>query len=58
MVYESEWDGFATQSQSGIAEALYAAGVDCGVHTQGEVADSGDPAWDADRHQQPISVAE
>ena len=36
MVYESEWDGFVMQSQSGISEALYAAGVDCSVRSQGE----------------------
>lgn len=43
MIYESEWDGFVMQSQSGIAEALYAAGVDCTVRSQGEP----DPVDDA-----------
>ncbi|MNN94044.1 hypothetical protein D3C81_2126030 [compost metagenome] len=38
MIYESEWDGFATQSQPGIAEFLYAAGVDCSVRQYGEPA--------------------
>lgn len=32
MNYESQWDGFATMSASGVAEAMYVAGVDCSVH--------------------------
>lgn len=38
MSYESEWDGFAAQAGSGVAEALYAAGVDCSVHEHGSDA--------------------
>ncbi len=35
MGYEPEWDGFTAQAGSGVAEALYAAGVDCSVHDHG-----------------------
>ena len=38
MDYESEWDGFTTLATSGVAEALYVAGVDCGVHERCEEA--------------------
>lgn len=49
MSYESEWDGFAMQSQSGISEALYAAGVDCTVRWQGE-SDPGEHSISAPDH--------
>jgi len=42
MTYESEWNGFVTQSQSGVAEALYAAGVDCSVRSHDEADSSGE----------------
>ena len=42
MTYEAEWNGFVTQSQSGISEALYAAGVDCSVHPHREPISGGD----------------
>lgn len=40
MTYESEWDGFTTQAASGVAEALYSAGVDCSVHERCEPTDA------------------
>ena len=41
MTYESEWDGFTTQAASGVAEALYSAGVDCSVHERCEPTEPG-----------------
>lgn len=61
MTYESEWNGFVTQSQSGIAEALYVAGVDCTVRSHGE-SDPGDDSTSsisaADYLPQLVSDAE
>lgn len=36
MAGELEWEGFASQAQSGVREALSAAGLDCGVHRPAE----------------------
>jgi hypothetical protein len=58
MTYESEWNGFVTQSQSGIAEALYAAGVDCSVHLRGELVSYGDSISTPDYLPQPVSEAQ
>ena len=32
MANELQWEGFASMAESGIREALYAAGVDCAMH--------------------------
>ena len=58
MTYESEWNGFVTQSQSGVSEALYAAGVDCSVHTHHEYASGGDSISSPDYLPQPASDAQ
>ena len=58
MTYESEWSGFVTQLQSGIAEALYAAGVDCSVRSHNEADSSGDSISTPDYLPQPVSDAQ
>ena len=58
MTYESEWNGFVTQSQSGIAEALYAAGVDCSVHPHREPTSGSDSTSAPDYLPQPVSDAQ
>jgi hypothetical protein len=32
MASELQWEGFASLADSGVREALYAAGVDCAMH--------------------------
>lgn len=58
MTYESEWNGFVTQSQSGISEALYVAGVDCTVRSHGESDPGGDSVLAPDYLPQLVSDAE
>jgi len=31
MAYEPEWQGYASLAESGVREALFAAGVDCAM---------------------------
>lgn len=58
MTYESEWNGFVTQSQSGISEALYVAGVDCSVRSHDELASSDDSISTPDYLPQLVSDAQ
>lgn len=56
MTYQSEWNGFVTQSQSGISEALYVAGVDCSVHPHREHVPDGDSILTPEYLSQPVSA--
>lgn len=58
MTYESEWNGFVTQSQSGIPEALYAAGVDSSLYPRCEFGSGGDSISTPDCLPQPVSEAQ
>jgi hypothetical protein len=58
MTYESEWDGFAAQSQAGIAEALYAAGVDSCVDPRRELASRDASMSTPDFFLRPVSDAQ
>lgn len=39
MASEFQWEGFASLADSGIREALFAAGVDCAMHGPCDHAD-------------------
>lgn len=46
MAYEPEWQGYASLAESGVREALFAAGVDCAMsecHEPDCISDSSVP---------------
>lgn len=53
MVGELQWEGFASVAETGIREALYAAGVDCALSACGEPDGIPAPAHDHCTHGRP-----
>lgn len=53
MMSELQWQGFASVAESGIREALYAAGVDCAMSACGEQKSITDSELDQHMHGQP-----
>jgi len=52
MIYESDWTGCDSLQQSGLHEALNAAGVDCSVHGYCErMAEDREASPQCDCHQ-------
>jgi hypothetical protein len=46
MAYELEWQGYASLAESGVREALFAAGVDCAMSAWREPEYIPDPVRD------------
>lgn len=53
MTSELQWEGFASVAESGIREALYAAGVDCAMSACREPESIADSGLDQHMHAQP-----
>ncbi|MEO8366457.1 MAG: hypothetical protein ABI538_09650 [Pseudoxanthomonas sp.] len=51
MASELQWEGFASLADSGIREALFAAGVDCAMHAPSEAGTFAASFQEPDAHE-------